>query len=592
MNTVSPRTADGRPTPVAVIDIGATSIRMAIGEIDRQRSVHVLETLIQAVNLGKDTFTRGSLSRGAIEECVRVLRSYRRKLQEYQILRPEQIRVVATSAVREAANRLAFLDRVYIGAGLQVEAIDEAEVNRITYLGVQPLLKLEPVRSAARTVVAEVGGGSTEILVLSGTNVVFSHTWRLGSLRLRKTLEAYHAPTVEVRNIMETQIRRTVEQIRRRVAMHDGAPLPGAAPGGAPATGGVGTGGPSTAPPSASSTASPLASSTTPPTGSSTAPPAGSSTASPLAAAGGQDGGIELIALGGDMRFAAAQLASDPNPEGLTAIPFARLERFTESVLSMSVDQIVRKHHLSFPDAETAGPALLAYTELARALNLKQVFVCYATLRDGLLKEMALQEAWSGDFGQQIVRSAIDLGRKFNFDEAHALHVAELSKQLFTALKNEHQLDGRYELLLYLAALLHEIGLFVSQRSYHKHTMYLIRHSDLFGLGKRDLLLVSLVGRYHRRRSPQPTHEGYATLDREQRVAVAKMAAILRVAAALDDSRSQRIKRLYCDREDGRLVITIPHVEDLTLEQLALRQNGALFEETFGMPVLLRKLRA
>ena len=176
--------------------------------------------------------------------------------------------------------------------------------------------------------------------------------------------------------------------------------------------------------------------------------------------------------------------------------------------------------------------------------------------------------------------------------EAHALHVAELSKQLFSALRNEHQLEPRYELLLYLAALLHEIGVFVSQRSYHKHTMYLIRHSDLFGLGKRDLLLVSLVGRYHRRRSPQPTHEGYAMLDREQRVAVAKMAAILRVAVALDDSRSQRIQKLHCDRENGRLVISIPNVEDLTLEQLSLRQNGALFEETFGLPVLLRKLRS
>jgi exopolyphosphatase/guanosine-5'-triphosphate,3'-diphosphate pyrophosphatase len=118
--------------------------------------------------------------------------------------------------------------------------------------------------------------------------------------------------------------------------------------------------------------------------------------------------------------------------------------------------------------------------------------------------------------------------------------------------------------------------------------MYLIRNSELFGLAKKDLLLASLVARYHRRASPQPQHEGYATLERDERVAVAKMAAILRVADALDESRSQRIHEIQCEHEDDRLMISIPRVEDLSLEQLALKQSGTLFEETFGRAVLLR----
>ena len=131
----------------------------------------------------------------------------------------------------------------------------------------------------------------------------------------------------------------------------------------------------------------------------------------------------------------------------------------------------------------------------------------------------------------------------------------------------------------------------MSNRSYHKHSLYLIRNSELFGLGKKELLLAALVARYHRRASPQPTHEGYSTLDREGRVTVAKLAAILRVADALDESRSQRIHELVVQRERDRLVIAIPLVEDLSLETLALKQNGALFEETFGVSVLLRMLR-
>ncbi len=92
------------------------------------------------------------------------------------------------------------------------------------------------------------------------------------------------------------------------------------------------------------------------------------------------------------------------------------------------------------------------------------------------------------------------------------------------------------------------------------------------------------MARLPRRASPQPTHEATNTLERDERVAVAKMAAMLRVAIALDESRSQRIHNLRCTMEDSRLVIGIPMVEDLSIEQLALRQNAGLFEERSASP--------
>ncbi len=507
---------------VAVIDIGTSSIRLAVAEINAQRQVRPLETLAQAVNLGKDAFIRGSISKSTIEECVRVLKSYRRILQEYQIDNPAQVRVVATSAVREAANRLAFVDRIYIATGFQVEPLDEAEVIRITFLGMQPFLVSEPALASGRALVIEIGGGSTELLVVKSGDVVYSHTYRLGSLRLRETLEALRAPTLKVRNIRETHIHRTVAEIAEHIS---------------------------------------------------------------------RDGAIELIARGGDVRFAVRQLQPEWDGRSLARLPLKALEDFTNRILGQSEDKLVRRFRLSYPEAETLGPALLAYVLLARELQLASVLVTNVNLRDGLLKELAGGETGSKEFSQQIVRSAVDLGRKFNFDEQHAIHVSELCGKLFGQLKEEHQLAPRYEIVLAVAALLHEIGLYVSNRSYHKHSMYLVRNSELFGLGKRDLLLAALVARYHRRASPQPTHEGYAMLDRDERVAVSKMAALLRVADALDESRSQRIHELQVEREGDRLVISIPLVEDLSLETLAIKQNGALFEETFGLPVLLRMAR-
>jgi exopolyphosphatase/guanosine-5'-triphosphate,3'-diphosphate pyrophosphatase len=516
-----PTTVPRAVQPAAVIDIGTSSIRMAIAEIGDGGHVRTLETLAQAVNLGRDTFTRGTISKATIEDCVRVLKSYRRILREYQIERPAQVRVVATSAVREASNRLAFVDRIYIATGLQVEPIDEAEVNRITFLGIQPHLTGDPALAQSRVVVVEVGGGSTELLVVKGGDVVYSHTYRLGSLRLRETLEALRAPTLKVRNIMETHIHRTVEEMVEHII---------------------------------------------------------------------QEGPLEMIAMGGDVRFAVRQLQPEWDGKQLARLPVKALEELTNKILGQSEDRLVRKYRLSFPEAETLGPALLAYTLLAKELKRVEILVTNVNLRDGLLKEMASGDTWSKEFSDQIIRSALDLGRRFAFDEQHAQHVALLCATLFQQLKEEHQLAPRHEVILQVAALLHEIGLYVSNRSYHKHTMYLIRNSELFGLGRRDQLLAALVARYHRRASPQPTHEGYATLDRDGRVAVTKLAAILRLAIALEESRSQRICEVICSRENGRLVISVPRVDDLSLEQLALKQNVSLFEETYGMPVLLRAI--
>jgi exopolyphosphatase/guanosine-5'-triphosphate,3'-diphosphate pyrophosphatase len=162
---------------------------------------------------------------------------------------------------------------------------------------------------------------------------------------------------------------------------------------------------------------------------------------------------------------------------------------------------------------------------------------------------------------------------------------------LFEALQSQHRLDARHRTTLELAAMLHEVGLFVGISSYHKHSQYLILNSELFGLSRRELMIVALVARYHRRASPKPTHSPFSTLDREERVIVSKLASILRVAIALDRSYSQRIREFTCNVEKSRLIVEIPGVDDLSLEQIMLRQTGQMFEETFGMSVLLRRSR-
>ncbi len=515
----TPVRTEAPPRFVAVIDIGATSIRMEVAEIHSNGEIRTLDTLVQAVDLGREAFELRRLSRKSIEKASQILKRYRRILREYGITATSDVRVVATSAVREAINRLAFIDRVYVATGFDIETIDEAEVNRITYMGITPHLQAHPELENGKTVVVEVGGGSTELLVVRSGNVLHSESYRLGSLRLVQTVEPVRGSAIRKRALLESHIRRTLVRITEQIRT---------------------------------------------------------------------DMTIHLIAIGGDMRFAAHRILEDWDGVSLAELPTDRLSELTDEILLCDEDTIVKKFGASFIEARTLGPALLAYTLLAQHFSLPHVYVCDTNLRDGLLRDMAVGGTWTAEFRNQIIRAAISLGRKFDFDEAHARNVAELCRKLFEELHAEHQLDHRFEVILYVAALLHEIGMFINVRSNHKHALYLIRNSELFGLSRSELLLVGLVARYHRRAFPQPAHEGYGMLDRDGRVAVSKMAAILRLAIALDDTRSGRIREITCVRNSKRLEISVPGIDDVSLEQLAMRQNAMLFQDVFGMPVLLR----
>jgi exopolyphosphatase/guanosine-5'-triphosphate,3'-diphosphate pyrophosphatase len=504
---------------VAVIDIGASSIRMSVAEITPDGKFRTLDTLVQAVDLGREAFDTRRISRATIERSVNILRRFQRVLKEYGIRGSANIRVVATSAVREAINRLAFSDRVYIATGLIVEVIDEAEVNRVTFMGVNPHLEHDPSLRAARSIVVEVGGGSTELLVLRDGNMLFSDTLRLGSLRLLQSLEPVNASVGRRRQLMEYQIARVIDEVAELIP---------------------------------------------------------------------EESETQLIAIGGDIRFAARCMLEHWEPDTLAEIQIAQLEALTAEAIRLDEDALVKKYAISYIEASTVGPALLVYLMLAKHFSIERILVSDSNLREGLLYEMAVGGSWTEAFRKQIIRSALTLGRRCDFDEEHALHVANLATELFGQLRREHHLPDRYEVILHVAAILYQIGSFINTRSSHKHAMYIIRNSELFGLSRNNLLLVGLVARYHRRASPQPTHEGYAMLPREDRVVVSKLAAILRVAIALDETRSGRVSQVRCVREPKRLIIETPGIDDVSIEQLGLRQNGGLFLEVFGIQVMFR----
>lgn len=517
--TPKPEPVPGGRRLIGVIDVGARAIRLEIAEVGPGDRLRTLDSLEQPVDLGKDTFGEGRIRSETMEQCVRVLRSYRAVLREYGLAAGPNVRAVATSAVREAANRDFFLDRVTMATGFTLVCLDEVELNRLTYLAVRDLLTRERIRAPARMLALDVGGGTTEVLLLEGQRVVFSQTYRIGALRIRERLEAIESPEHRLGPVLEQDLEPTIENLRKALSRR---PIP------------------------------------------------------------------YLVAMSADARRAAAQLSpgwADQEVANLTAAAFGE---FAGRIARMDTDRVVRSCGVTYAEAETMGAGLLTIREIARAFGARRILVPKASLRTALEIDLAGRPSWDAHLREQVEAAACALAEKYRADLRHARLVAGLCDRLFDLLREEHGLDASHGFLLRIAALLHEIGHFIHHRNHHRHSQYLILHSDLFGLTRDEIQRVALLARHHRRSVPSPARAEMRDLPRDQRLAIYKLSAILRVADSLERSRRQPVSAVGLALEPGRLAITIRGAEDLSLERLALREKGGWFEEVFGLALELR----
>jgi exopolyphosphatase / guanosine-5'-triphosphate,3'-diphosphate pyrophosphatase len=299
-----------------------------------------------------------------------------------------------------------------------------------------------------------------------------------------------------------------------------------------------------------------------------------------------------FITLGGDARFAVTQVADREIPKGgfLTVAkdPFLA---FCEQRMGDDVEALVERFRLPIMEAETLVPALLATRELLLETQAAELVVPDASLRGGLLLDMVRGEEAQGieDLSRQVLLSAEALGEKYRYDAKHAKQVSHLAGRLFDELKSEHGLSGRDRLLLQVAALLHDVGIYVNLRGHHKHSQYLLSVSEIFGLSRDDMAIVSNVARYHRRATPNKSHLPYMALDSDTRVIVNKMAAILRVANALDADHLQKVRDVHVVKEDEGWALEVEGAGDLTMERLAALARSDHLGEVFGRKVGFRE---
>jgi exopolyphosphatase/guanosine-5'-triphosphate,3'-diphosphate pyrophosphatase len=300
-----------------------------------------------------------------------------------------------------------------------------------------------------------------------------------------------------------------------------------------------------------------------------------------------------FVVTGSDTRVAASLIGTEFNGH-CRIIKREHFLSFVKKVQYYTIEECVQNLHINYGDAEGFVSGLFIYKCFLEQTLAQQVVVPVVSIREGLLIDltMGVDPELQGEFFSQIIASAVNLGRKYHFDEAHSRHVANLCMVIFDALSKEHGLNRRERMLLETAALLHDIGMFIKGSGHNKHGQYIVANSEIFGLHREELEIIANVIRYHRGEPPSPADIAYIALQSEERILVLKFASILRVADALDRGHSQQIKNIVIEhRSESVIFLTgdthIGNTIEGSLERIALEEKADMFEDVFGYKVVL-----
>jgi exopolyphosphatase / guanosine-5'-triphosphate,3'-diphosphate pyrophosphatase len=181
----------------------------------------------------------------------------------------------------------------------------------------------------------------------------------------------------------------------------------------------------------------------------------------------------------------------------------------------------------------------------------------------------------------------LELARSCHNDEEHSRHVARIALEIFAVLADSFGFGVKERQMLEGAALLHDIGYFISYKEHHKHSYHLVRHADLFGFTPRERELIAQLARYHRKALPKKKHEGFARLAPQDQQLVRRLGGILRLADGLDRRRAGAVTTIDCSPAPSTFLIRLHGEGDISVELFGGKVKGDLFEAAFGKKLIL-----
>jgi len=523
----------------AAIDIGSNSCRLKIAKV----AAHQLKTLAEdreVTRLGASVFDTGLISPEAMAATLRALKRFQRAVQAHGV---DRIRVVATSAMRDARNAAAFQAWVKAETGWNMEIISGLEEGRLIHLGVTGS---EP-GAGGRVLLVDLGGGSCELTLSEHKRIKETVSMPLGAVRLTEQFLAADPPPADGLARMKQLVARELRRAHRRI-----------------------------------------------PPGRVSLVIATSGTAAALS-----------VACAPGVKIGKANGKSAPKivVRRTRAERENRSELRSRVLAGMVTTKAVRKlaaklAKMSLPERETIpgiGPrraeivvaGAQVFAEILETFALPGFRYSPLGLRDGILAQMlAEQDARATahrEFEHERWESVLATARRYGADPRQAEPVRAHAAQLFRELRPLHELSPDYENWLSAAAVLRDTGKFINHQGHHRHTQYIVSSSEIYGYTQLQRTVVSAIARYLGKSRPQPGDRAMRNIPADEHKNVHRAVILLRLAVALNQDRASDVlrvgvriypKRVYLELRAGRT--------GAELELWSLRKEASYFREVFG----------
>lgn len=210
------------PLTMAIIDIGAHSMRMDIIQLKADKNYDLLERLVQPVNLGKDVFARGVISAESTILVCRIMRDFAAKAMEYDM---HHIRAFATSAVREAFNREIFINNVKMYSGIDLEILEGDKEAALITLAVKNAISRKYPIANTNFILLAIGTGSIEVSMVRNGMLQFAETFALGTIRIFEEYGSKAAEPEQMSEIIDSYTNLIFERLHRMAEIPSGIKL-------------------------------------------------------------------------------------------------------------------------------------------------------------------------------------------------------------------------------------------------------------------------------------------------------------------------------------------------------------------------------
>jgi exopolyphosphatase/guanosine-5'-triphosphate,3'-diphosphate pyrophosphatase len=298
-----------------------------------------------------------------------------------------------------------------------------------------------------------------------------------------------------------------------------------------------------------------------------------------------------LIGTGGNIDTLGDLRKSVLGKKGTRSLHRIELLRLMKTLQGMTLKERVDKLKLRPDRADVIIPAMALVAGVMSESKVNTIMIPHTGLRDGVLFDL-FEQFSSADDSTSLQRNlshvrsyAIEVGRRYAFDEKHALHAVKLAMQIFDQTRGIHNLGGEERALLEIATLVHDIGHFVNSSNHHEHSAYIIRSSHFVGLSEEERELVALIARYHRGEIPSNRDDNFARLSKTHKNTVVVLAAIIRLIEELDREHLRRVSKIVIRKRGRILTMKLPARTRLLVERMGAESRKSALEDCLGISI-------